>query len=63
MPCNGFSWITTNSAFFFSLLLLLLQRREHYHGFIPGILRVCNRQAQFSLFDRLGWNVDRVAMG
>lgn len=33
---------------FFSLLLLLLQRREHYHGFIPGNLRVCNRQAQFS---------------
>ena len=34
--------------FFFSLLLLLLQRREHYHRFIPGILRVCNKQAQFS---------------
>ena len=34
--------------FFFSLLLLLLQRREHYHRFIPGNLRVCNKQAQFS---------------
>lgn len=34
--------------FFPPLLLLSLQRREHYHGFIPWNLRVCNGQAQFS---------------